>query len=41
MIIYVSQGSEAARLLRGQDFNLDGESAFTNVCEPRTGPVQC
>jgi hypothetical protein len=41
MIIYVNKGSEAARLLRGQYFHLDGESAFTRVCEPRTGPIQC
>lgn len=41
MIIYVTRGSEAARLLRGQYFNLEGESAFTRVCEPRTGPTQC
>jgi len=41
MIIYVNKGSEAVRLLRGQYFNLDGESAFTRVCEPRKGPIQC
>ena len=41
MIIYVNKGSEAVRLLHGQYFNLDGESAFTRVCEPRTGPIQC
>lgn len=41
MVIYVTKGSDAKRLLDGTYFDLAGESAYTNVFEPRVGPVQC
>ncbi|OAQ57450.1 reverse transcriptase [Pochonia chlamydosporia 170] len=41
MVIYVTKGSDAKRLIDGQYFDLAGESAYTNVFEPRVGPVQC
>lgn len=41
MVVYVTKGSDAARLLQGQYFHLAGESAYTSVFEPRYGPKQC
>lgn len=41
MVIYVTKGSDAVRLLQGQYFHIAGESAYTSIYEPRTGPVQC
>lgn len=41
MAVYVTKGSDAKRLLDGQYFDLAGESACTNVFEPRVGPAQC
>jgi hypothetical protein len=41
MVIYVTKGSDAKRLLNGMYFDLAGESAYTNVFERRVGPVQC
>jgi hypothetical protein len=41
MVIYVTKGSDAVRLLQGQYFHIAGESAYTSVYELRTGPVQC
>lgn len=41
MVVYVTKGSDAKRLLDGHYFDLAGESANTNVFEPRIGPVQC
>ena len=41
MVVYVTKGSDAKRLLEGLYFDLAGESAYTNVFEPRMGPVQC
>jgi hypothetical protein len=41
MVVYVTKGSEAARLLQGQYFYLAGESAYTSDFEPRFGPKQC
>jgi hypothetical protein len=41
MVVYVTKRVDAARLLEGQYFTVDGESAFTRVFEPRRGPVQC
>ncbi|KAJ6437529.1 tyrosinase [Purpureocillium lavendulum] len=38
MVIYVTKGSDARRLLDGHYFDLAGESAITNVFEPRKGP---
>jgi len=41
MVVYVTKGSDAMRLLQGQYFHIAGESAYTSVYELRTGPVQC
>jgi hypothetical protein len=41
MVVYVTKGCEAARLLQDQYFHVAGESAYTRVFEPRHGPVKC
>jgi hypothetical protein len=41
MVVYVTKGSEAVRLLQGQYFHVAGESAYTEVYEHRVGPTQC
>ena len=41
MVVYVSKGSDAIRLLQGQYFQVAGQSAFTQVFEPRRGQTQC
>jgi hypothetical protein len=41
MVIYVTKGSDAVRLLQEQYFHIAGESAYTRVYEPRMGPIQC
>jgi hypothetical protein len=41
MVVYVTKGSEAARLLQDQYFHVAGESAYTRVFEPRHGPQKC
>ena len=41
MVVYVTKGSDAARLLREQYFHVAGESAYTRVYEPRIGLTQC
>jgi hypothetical protein len=41
MVVYVTKGSDAVRLLQGQYFHVAGESAYTRVFEPRRGPIQC
>ena len=41
MVVYVTKGNDARRLLDGHYFDLAGESAITNAFEPRKGPVQC
>ena len=41
MAIYLTKVSDANRLLQKQFFDLAGESAYTRVYEPRTGPIQC
>jgi hypothetical protein len=41
MVVYVTKRADAAKLLEGQYFNVDGESAFTRVFEPKRGPMQC
>jgi hypothetical protein len=41
MVVYVTKGSEAMRLLKGQYFHVAGESAYTRAFEPRYGPLQC
>jgi hypothetical protein len=41
MVVYVTKGSEARRLLDDRYFHLAGESGYTTVFEPRAGPTQC
>jgi hypothetical protein len=41
MVVYVTKGSEARRLLDARYFHLAGESAYTAVFAPREGPTQC
>ena len=41
MVVYVTKGSEAARLLQDQYLHVAGESAYTRVFEPRHGPQKC
>ena len=41
MVIYITKGSDASRLLWEGYFHLNGESAYTNVFEVRRGPIQC
>jgi hypothetical protein len=41
IVVYVTKRTDAARLLEGQYFDVDGESAFTRVFEPRHRPMQC
>ena len=41
MVIYVTRGSDAVRLLQEQYFHIAGESAYTRIYKPRTGPTQC
>jgi hypothetical protein len=41
MVVYVTKRADTARLLEGQYFDVDGESAFARVFEPRHGPMQC
>jgi hypothetical protein len=41
IVVYVTKRADAARLLEGQYFDVDGESAFARVFEPRHGPMQC
>jgi hypothetical protein len=41
MVVYVNKCANAGRLLEGQYFDVDGESAFAGVFEPRHGPMQC
>jgi hypothetical protein len=41
MVVYVTKGSEARRLIDGHYFHLAGESAYTAVFAPREGATQC
>jgi hypothetical protein len=41
MVVYVTKGCKAARLLQDQYFHVAGESAYTRVFEPRYGPPNC
>ena len=41
MVVYVTKGCEAARLLQDQYFHVAGESAYTRAFEPRYGPQKC
>jgi hypothetical protein len=40
MVVYVTERADAARLLEGQYFDVDGESAF-RVFDLMHGPMQC
>lgn len=41
MVVYVMKRADAARLLEGKDFDVDGETTSTRVFEPRRGPLPC
>jgi hypothetical protein len=41
VVIYLTKGSDAARLLQEQYFHIAGESGYTGIFEPRNGPKQC
>jgi uncharacterized coiled-coil protein SlyX len=41
MVVYITKGSEARRLLDARYFYLAGESAYIAVFAPRKGPIQC
>jgi Zinc knuckle len=41
MVIYVTKGMHARRLLQDQFFNVAGESGWTSVFKPFSGPTQC
>ena len=41
MVIYVTKASHARRLLQDQFFHVAGESGWTSVFKPFSGPTQC
>lgn len=41
LVVYLTKGSDAMKLLHGQYFDLNGESAFTTIFEQRIKPIQC
>ena len=41
IVIYVTKGSHARRLLQDQFFHVAGESGWTSVFKPFSGPTQC
>ncbi|KAE8551008.1 hypothetical protein EYB25_007240 [Talaromyces marneffei] len=41
MVVYITRGTDAKRLIDGNYFDIAGESAYTQIFEPRMGPVQC
>jgi hypothetical protein len=41
MVVYVTKRADVARLLEGQYFDVNRESAFARVSEPRHGRMQC
>lgn len=41
MVVYVTKGSDAVRLIQGQYFHVAGESAYTRIYESRPGTTQC
>ena len=41
MVIYVTKGNDARRLLQDQFFHVAGESGWTSVFTPFSGPTQC
>jgi hypothetical protein len=41
MVVYTTKATEARRLIEGNYFDIAGESAYTRMFEPQTGPAQC
>jgi hypothetical protein len=41
IVIYVTKGSDARRLLQGQFFYVAGESGWTSVFKPFSSSIQC
>ena len=41
MVIYLTKAKDANFLLQKQFFELEGESAYTRMFEPKVGPIQC
>jgi hypothetical protein len=41
MVVYITKATEARRLIEGNYFDIAGESAYTRIFEPQTGPAQC
>ncbi|KAL3702668.1 hypothetical protein TMatcc_011248 [Talaromyces marneffei ATCC 18224] len=41
MVVYTTKATEARRLIEGNYFDIAGESAYTRIFEPQTGPAQC
>ena len=41
IVIYVTKGSDARRLLQDQFFHVAGESGWTSVFKSLLGPIQC
>ena len=41
MVVYVTKGYNARRLLQDQFFHVAGESGWTLVFKPFLGPIQC
>uniref|UniRef100_A0A093UV14 Nucleic-acid-binding protein from mobile element jockey n=1 Tax=Talaromyces marneffei PM1 TaxID=1077442 RepID=A0A093UV14_TALMA len=41
MVVYVTKGTDAKRLIDGNYFDIVGESAYTRIFEPQMGPAQC
>ena len=41
MVVYITKGTDAKRLIDGNYFDIAGESAYTRIFEPRMRPAQC
>ncbi len=41
MVVYITKGTDAKRLIDGNYFDIAGESAYTRIFEPQMGPAQC
>jgi hypothetical protein len=41
MVVYITKGTDAKRLIDGNYFDIAGESAYTRIFEPQMGPTQC
>ncbi|QGA18635.1 hypothetical protein EYB26_006320 [Talaromyces marneffei] len=39
MVVYITKGTDAKRLIDGNYFDIAGESAYTQIFKPRMGPV--